>query len=156
MNFSRWEADLAVRFRRPDKGEFVISKLADLSFYLFEPAGNKPGPNPLACAYPEDMDWTSQSEFLMQRGLYEHARVRTKNLLVAEQLVRTGRCCGVLPGFMCADMLADARFTVSKVPDSRSAWLLVQPHLKQDAATRAVIDWIRGCFASLDPDVATV
>ena len=37
VNFSRWEADLAVRLRKPEKGNFTITKLADVRLYLFEP-----------------------------------------------------------------------------------------------------------------------
>ena len=31
-------------------------------------------------------------------------------------------------------------------PQRWPVWLLVQPHLKQDAAIRAVFDWVRDCF----------
>ena len=37
VNFARWEADLAVRLRKPEKGNFTITKLADVRLYLFEP-----------------------------------------------------------------------------------------------------------------------
>ncbi|MBA1942011.1 LysR family transcriptional regulator, partial [Escherichia coli] len=38
VKFSRWEADLAIRLRKPDKGDFAISKLAEVRLYFFEPA----------------------------------------------------------------------------------------------------------------------
>ena len=38
VKFSRWEADLAIRLRKPDKGDFAISKLADVRLYFIEPA----------------------------------------------------------------------------------------------------------------------
>ena len=38
VNFSRWEADLAIRLQKPAKGDFVISKLADMRLMLVEPA----------------------------------------------------------------------------------------------------------------------
>jgi len=38
VNFSRWEADLAVRMAKPERGDFSISKLADLDLYFLEPA----------------------------------------------------------------------------------------------------------------------
>jgi len=38
VKFSRWQADFAVRLKKPDKGDFTISKLGELRLYLFEPA----------------------------------------------------------------------------------------------------------------------
>ncbi len=38
VKFSRWAADLAIRLRKPDKGDFTISRLADIRLYFFEPA----------------------------------------------------------------------------------------------------------------------
>jgi hypothetical protein len=35
------------------------------------------------------------------------------------------------------------------LPKRRDAWLLVQNHLKRDAATRVTIDWVRACFQDM-------
>ena len=32
VNFSRWEADFAIRLQKPDKGDFVISKIGVWAF----------------------------------------------------------------------------------------------------------------------------
>ena len=156
VNFSRWEADLALRHMKPDRGDFVISKVADLEFYLFEPKRLAADGRDLVCAYPEDLDATPESQFLDNLGLKRRAKLRTKNALVLKALVQAGHCSGVLPGFVCADLLADEAFTIRKLPQARGVWLLVQPHLKNDPATRTVIDWIRDCFAALEaaPKVA--
>ncbi len=37
LNFSQWEADLAIRLGKPAKGAFSMRKLADLRLYLFQP-----------------------------------------------------------------------------------------------------------------------
>jgi DNA-binding transcriptional LysR family regulator len=77
-------------------------------------------------------------------------RVTTKNYFVLKQLVQSRRCGAVLPRFMCADLLRDPAFKAQRLPHTRPAWLLVQRHLRQDAVTRTVIDWIRDCFAAAD------
>ena len=41
VKFSRWEADLAIRLRKPDKGDFAISKLGDVRLYFFEPVAGR-------------------------------------------------------------------------------------------------------------------
>jgi DNA-binding transcriptional LysR family regulator len=79
----------------------------------------------------------------------DSARCVTKNLLVIRALVRSGACSGVLPAFMCAEFIDDKRLRVTELDYRRHAWLLVQQHLKTAPAARAVIDWVRDCFASL-------
>ena len=45
VKFSRWQADFAVRLKKPDKGDFTISKLGEMRLYLIEPAaGARPSP----------------------------------------------------------------------------------------------------------------
>ncbi len=154
VDFSRWEADVAVRFQRPDRGDFVISKLADIDFFLIEPAATGEPTDQFVCAYPEDLDLTPESQHLARLGLRKQARCFTKNLLVQKELLLSGRCIAVLASYMCLDLLDDPRFRISRLPQSRSVWLLVQSHLKHDTATREVIDWIRTCFAGLESAVA--
>ena len=145
VNFSRWEADIAVRLAKPDKGDFVISKLADLALYLLEPAEPVAGGD-FICAYPPDLDQTPETQYLTKVGLQQRARCRTMNLLVVKQLLRAGRCSAVLPSYMCAGLIDDPAFRATELPLRRGVWLLVQPHLKHDPATRAVIGWVRDCF----------
>ncbi len=150
VNFSRWEADIAVRLQKPEKGDFVISKLADIALYLFEPAKETPGDANLVCVYPEDLDLTPESQYLMSKGLQQRASCTTKNLLVSRKLIESRHCSGILPSYMCRDLIKDNAFRVSRLPERRGVWLLVQSHLKHDAVTRTVIDWVKSCFASLD------
>ena len=67
VKFSRWEADLAIRLRKPDKGDFAMSKLADVRLYFFEPA-TPPIPNRWSAAYPDELDPIPESQFLKSRA----------------------------------------------------------------------------------------
>ena len=145
VNFSRWEADLAVRMAKPEKGDFVISKLAELVFYYLEPVA---APRGLVCCYPEDLADTPEMRFMVGAGVATRARVTTRALPAMRQMIETRACAGVLPSFLCRDLLDDDTLRVQRLPQTRGVWLLVQRHLKDDPATRAVIDWIRGCFAA--------
>jgi DNA-binding transcriptional LysR family regulator len=51
VKFSRWAADLAIRLRKPEKGDFAISKLADIRLYFIEPA-RAPMSNPWSAPIP--------------------------------------------------------------------------------------------------------
>ena len=143
VDFSRWEADIAIRLKRPEKGDFIVSRISNFELYFCEPETDQP----IVCAYPEELDSTPESRFLMSRGLQRLARCRTKNLLVIRSLIETGICAGVLPGYMCCDLIDANKIRLTRLPEKRSAWLLIQRHLKDDLPTRQTIDWIRQCFA---------
>ena len=145
VKFSRWEADLAVRLRKPEKGDFAISKLAEVRLYFFEPAGSSDAP-PLVCGYPDELDRIPEAQFLKGRGLKPKTRCITDNIRVISTLIQHHHATGVLPEYACAALLADRRLRATPLPRRRDVWLLVQNHLKRDAAARMAIDWLRECF----------
>ena len=100
------------------------------------------------CAYPDSLDGTPESRYLAESGLKTRARCTSKNLLVIKKTILTGKAGGILPSFMCADLLEDDRFAVTELPITREVWLLMQPHLKQDSLAREVVNWIKACFAT--------
>jgi DNA-binding transcriptional LysR family regulator len=145
VKFSRWEADLAIRLRKPDKGDFTISRLSDIRLYFVEPATERDR-EPIVCSYPDDLGPIPESQFLKARGLQQRSRCITDNVRVIRTLIRTHRAVGVLPEYICEELLADRRLRATPLPRRRDVWLLVQNHLKRDPAARVVIDWIRDCF----------
>jgi DNA-binding transcriptional LysR family regulator len=150
VNFSRWEADLAVRLRKPDRGDFSISKLADVRLYLFEAADtSEPADGPVVCCYPGDLDLTPESQFLAAKGLQGRARCVTDNIRIIRALIETQAAVGILPQYICEDLLDNDRLRATPLPKRRDVWLLVQNHLKRDHTARIVIDWVRECFAEL-------
>jgi DNA-binding transcriptional LysR family regulator len=148
VKFSRWQADFAVRLRKPDKGDFTISKVGEFRLYLFEPA-IEIGAEPVICAYPEELGPIPETLLLKAKGMQERARLVADNLRVIRTLVATHQAAGVLPDYICAELLADRRLRATLLPRRRDVWLLVQSHFRRDPAARVVIDWLRGCFAEL-------
>lgn len=150
LNFSHWEADLAIRLGKPDKGAFVVRKLGDLKFCLFSPA-RQPDIDParFVCAYPTDLEGTPEMKALDDLNLTGAKRLRTSNLGVIRAVLRAGAGSGVLPDYCSADLRDTAGLTVTPLKASREAWLLIQPHLKTQPAARLVIDWIAERFSTL-------
>jgi len=144
VNFSRWEADFAIRLRKPDKGDFTISKLAEIPFCLIEPVAD--AEDAIICGYPPELDLTPESQFLKSRGLQQRQRCITDNTRVIKNLLRTHRAIGILPEYQCGDLLTDRHLRITPLPKRRDVWLLVQNHLRRDSAARSVIDWIRASF----------
>ncbi|WP_419910519.1 LysR family transcriptional regulator [Hoeflea sp.] len=149
VNFSRWEADFAIRLRKPEKGDFIITKLGEWVFYLITPRAPVEIGEPLLCAYPEALDASPESRFLIEAGLKDRARCLSKNLLVIRKMLETGLCSGILPSFVCQDLIGDERFEVQRLEFTREIWLLMQPHLKREPLAREFVDWIKTCFAEI-------
>lgn len=143
VKFSRWEADLAIRLRKPDKGDFAISRLGDIRIYYFEPVTSEG--EPMLCAYPDELGAIPEMQFL--RTKTNRARCVTDNVRVIRNLIRAHQATGVLPEYVCADLLGDRRLHATLLPKRRDVWLLVQNHLKRDPAARLAIEWVRHCFS---------
>jgi DNA-binding transcriptional LysR family regulator len=148
VQFTRWEADFAIRLRKPDRGDFTISKLTELRLHFIEPAA-RPVSETIVCRYPENLDFIPEAQFLRERGLDRSSRCIADNWRIMRTLIATRQAAGILPEFLCQDLLSDQQLHVTPVPYKRDVWLLVQNHLKGDAAARLVIGWIRGCFEEL-------
>jgi DNA-binding transcriptional LysR family regulator len=145
VKFSRWQADLAIRLRKPDKGDFTISKLGELRLFLIEPAAPSEV-EPLVCAYPDDLGAIPETRFLKARGFQDRSRCIADNVRVIRALIEAHQAIGILPEYLCGELLADRRLRTTLLPRRRDVWLLVQNHLKRDPAARVVIDWIRDAF----------
>src|SRR5436305_11799732 len=128
VKFSRWAADLAIRLRKPDKGDFTISKLGDIRLYFIEPAASS-DVEPVVCAYPDELDQIPEAQFLKSRGLQARARCITDNIGVIRTLIKDHLAVGVLPEYSCEALLADRRLRATLLPKRRDVWLLVQNHL---------------------------
>ena len=153
VNLSRWQADFAIRLRKPEKGEFTITKLADVRLYLFQPVNtHDEDVRNLVCAYPSDLDLTPESRELVARGLQSRARCVTGNIRAVRALVQSQACTGILPEYLCRDLLNEPRLTATLLNEHREAWFLIQQHLKRNPAARLVMDWVRDCFGTVSED----
>jgi DNA-binding transcriptional LysR family regulator len=140
LNFSQWEADLAIRLGKPAKGAFSIRKLTDLKFYLFQPKAMPADAESVICAYPEDLAETPEMRELSAKGFAQKQRLKTSNVRLIRSVIKTRNAIGVLPQHLSADLLQDTRLTATPLKARREVFLLIQPHLKSDPATRLVVD----------------
>ncbi|MBR0823799.1 LysR family transcriptional regulator [Bradyrhizobium liaoningense] len=147
VKFSRWQADLAIRLRKPEKGDFTISKLGEVRLYFFEPA-DRSGGEPVACIYPDELDAIPEQQFLRAKRL-KNVRCVTDNVRIIRTMIQSHQAVGVLPEHSCGDLLTDRNLRATLLPKRRDVWLLVQNHLKRDPAARLTIEWVRLCFRDL-------
>lgn len=143
VSFSNWEADLAIRLARPQTGSFAITRLADFPLCLIEPA--RPG-NHMVCAYPDYLADTAEMHELQSLGLADNPRLVTSNLSLIDKMLQSANAIAILPAHRAEQFASDKRLKIQKLATSRQAWLLIQPHLKNDPVARLVVDWIKSCF----------
>jgi DNA-binding transcriptional LysR family regulator len=145
VSFSRYEADMAIRLARPQRGGFVIRKLDALPLVLFEPARTTGEDTTIVCAYPDNLEDTPEMAELARLGLREKARFISNSARAIRTVTGSGHAVAVLPAFG-DDIKPSPAIRATPLDTSREAWLLIQPHLKKDAAARTVADWIENCF----------
>ena len=149
IDFARWEADLAIRAKTPQKGDFVVRKLASHRLYLFRPAGQHLSDSELiVCGYPDFIGAVTEKDELAAAGLTDRARLVVANANIVREVVRSHSGVAIVSDIFAGDLFNDPGLTATCLPTCRDAWLYIQPHLKNDRVTRLVIDWIQERFAS--------
>lgn len=147
IDFAKWEADLAIRAKTPEKGDFVVRKLASHRLYLFRPAGRRrPDSELIVCGYPEFLGAIPEKKELQAAGLSEKARLVVANAKIVREVLRSHRGVAIICEPFAGDLFHDPDLEYTCLPTRRDAWLYIQPHLKNDQAARLVIDWIQERF----------
>jgi len=146
-SLSNWETDLAIRLSKPEKGAFHMRKLAEISYSLIQPKQKSDAD--LLCAYPQRLGDVPEMLQLAAELKLNAARLVTSNLRLIQTALKSGRAIGVLPSHMAGAFEQDSKFITQRLERKREAWLLIQPHLREDPATRIVINWVVSSFAML-------
>jgi DNA-binding transcriptional LysR family regulator len=138
------EADIALRLRRPDKGDRVVARrLGQFAYAVYGPA--RPHRSPLPWITHE-VTWSGLPHVRwMAEAIKREPQAGTPLIVNDSELaihaVGAGLGRSLLP---CC--IGDRESNLSRLSDqepvARELWLLVHPDLKHLARTRAVIAWI--------------
>jgi DNA-binding transcriptional LysR family regulator len=143
------EADIALRLRRPDKGDRVIARrLGQFAYAVYGPA--RPHRSPLPWITHE-VTWSGLPHVRwMAEAIKREPQAGTPLIVNDSELaihaVGAGLGRSLLP---CC--IGDRESNLSRLSDqepvARELWLLVHPGLKHLARTRAVVAWIERVVA---------
>lgn len=157
-DLDRLEADIALRFVRPDKGDLVVKKLIELPLRLFashDYIATHGVPTPERGRWvnvrlpglmtPEDQWYT------------EHVRVRpwlqTSSYVVAAQAILSGQGAGLTTGLMTeisGGRLQRFELPGVDLPDDLEVWLVTHAAMRHTPRVAAVWDWLCEVFEVVD------
>ena len=146
LSLARREAEVAIRWARPERGELVARRIVDVPYALFGARGQSPmaagrqvpliGHGPAGARLPE-AQW-------LARAFPDRApAIRTTGLPAQIALVRGGAGLGLLPRFV-QRVFGDIEAVETPTPPPvRSLWLVVHRDLRRQPAIAAVSDFLR-------------
>lgn len=154
LDLGRREADVAVRFARPQSGAVLVRKLGHLGFSAYGradrfPPGIEADMASLAwAAYDDALAHLPEAQWLAQLVPAEAVRGTATDVLTLLELVKSGICAAVLPCLIGDTEPGLRRLTGPQPAASREMWLLMHPDLKRVRRVRALVDWLEDILAT--------
>lgn len=160
VSFARWETDLAVRLARPERGDLVVRKLADIRFGVFaaSPERDRPGRRRWL-TYHEDLAHLPEARFVARKLDGAEPLLRSNDLDALANAVESGAGAACLPLFVAQPAGRQATVRLAVVPEERDlnlvreAWLLMRSDQREVQSVRAVADWIVEAFREAQPSL---
>ncbi|WP_179953996.1 LysR family transcriptional regulator [Denitrobaculum tricleocarpae] len=164
VSFARWETDLAVRLARPERGDLLVRKLADIRFAVFQASADPKARGPAASrqwlTYQEDLAHLPEARFVAGKLDGAEPLLRSNDLDALTRAVACGAGVACLPTFVAELASRGGADGLSIVPEekdlnlSREAWLLMRPDQREVQSVRAVADWIIDAFREVQAGLA--
>jgi DNA-binding transcriptional LysR family regulator len=144
LSLARREADIAIRWARPNTGELYASKLGAVPCRLYR--------NPAAvdrnavAAFDESLAGIPESLWLKTSGLTQ--TIRSNSMIPLVAAARTGACAVLLPDYI-GRQYAELVPEPGKPPVTRELWLVLHRDLRNTPRVRAVADYLAGAIRQM-------
>jgi DNA-binding transcriptional LysR family regulator len=143
LNIARHEADIAIRGSRPESGDFIIRKLAVLSFAVYESARPEVATGDHDwVAYNEDLEQLPEMRWLDAQIEVGRIRLRDSGTRTLCGAIASGIGRGILPCFVGDPHPELQRSSPGDPVLSRDLWLLIHHEARQSARVAVVADWL--------------
>ncbi|WP_244940142.1 LysR family transcriptional regulator [Herbaspirillum seropedicae] len=151
LSLARREADLALRFARPQDGELIARRLGVVRFYLCGTADQvaawrrQRGSAPVI-GYDDSVPDIPETRWLTAHADGNPVRLRSASLVAQCMAARAGVGLALLPSYLLAPELQ----TVESTPQLlRELWAVFHRDLKALPRLRAVLEWLQACCGEL-------
>ena len=157
-NLVRREADLALRHRPPDSGDYYVAKLGIFAVAVYRRRGND---TEAWVAYTEEQSQGQSHEPArwVQRQVEETGMpvaLRASTLLMHVEAIRAGAGRGVIPCYIGDGHPLLERLTAPIPELAATYWMIVHRDLRRAPCVRAVIDWMKVLFAQQRDAIAGI
>ena len=137
LSLARREAEIAIRWARPERGEIYATRLGAVPYHLYRnPLAADPG---AIAAFDESLAELPESRWVRQSGMRQ--TIRSNSMLSLIAAARAGACAILLPDYV-------GRRYPEIIPDpgkpaiTRELWLLVHRDLRKAPRIRATVDFL--------------
>ncbi|MBO9631228.1 MAG: LysR family transcriptional regulator [Shinella sp.] len=145
-SLDRREADIAVRMTKPEQGNFVISKLGDVTFGFYATVdylAATPDTQKTFIAYDETMTSAPQSIRLAEATEGRKVALRASTLEFQLAAARAGGGIAMLPNFMLAGVDDLVEAIPQRQPLTRELWLVVHGDIRNVPIIRVVMEALK-------------
>ncbi|WP_240475694.1 LysR family transcriptional regulator [Herbaspirillum rhizosphaerae] len=150
VSLARRDADLAIRFARPQDGDLIARRLGKISYFL---CGSKARVddwrrNPASTAfigYDDGVPEIPETLWLADHAGNNPVRFRSTSLVAQCVAARAGVGLALLPHYLLAP---DLELAEAASQLQREVWVVYHRDLKSLPRLRAVLDWLEGCFSA--------
>lgn len=145
LSLARREADIAIRWARPQSGELYASRLGNVPYRLYR--------SPLAsdhsvvAAFDESLPDLPETRWLAKQKNLRPA-IRSNSMLPLVAAARAGACAVLLPEFIgrqFPELVAEP----DRPPVSRELWLVLHRDLRKTPRVRIVADFLGAAIRAL-------
>jgi len=155
------EADVALRFARPERGELVGRRLATETYALFAAPGLALGPDTPWLGLAGSLAGIPEQQHAARLFAGRPARLSVEDVESLGLAVRDGLGVAILPRGLAARLALRREVKASRVGaaevgpiPSRDLWLVVHRSKRDVPKVRAVVDWLTSVLAR--PALATL
>ncbi len=144
VSLARGEADLAIRMARPERGDLLVRKLADLEFAGYE-RKNLDGERRWL-TYDEDLAHLPEARAIAGRLDGREPALRCNDPETLAAAASGGAGAVMLPTLLTARRWPELKRIEGIPVVRREVWLLMRPESRDAPPVRAAADWIVGIF----------
>jgi len=145
IDLSRREADIAIRFKRPQTPDLAVRQIATIRYYLCATteylAGRDPGRWEFI-GYDESLAETPQQEWLKAFAAGRRFILSSNDLGVIASATRNGAGIAVLPDYLAAGLI----MTGSNCPVQRKLWMVIHDDVRKSPSVRRTADVLAELF----------
>lgn len=151
VSLGRREADIALRYARPDDGDVVARLLAPVGFGFYATAAVRArvedGDAPVFVGFDEANAHLPEAAWLTRHFPRARMGFRANHHIAQAMAAREGAGVALLPHFVAAAFDALAPVRLDPPPPDRELWLVTRPQYRKESAVATVADYLVQLFS---------